>query len=41
MRSDADPTPDLDAARALLAEHDLGEQAEQALAAAVDAARAR
>ncbi|UZN03323.1 hypothetical protein [Cellulomonas sp. S1-8] len=39
VRSGADATPDLDAARALLDEHDLGDQAERTLAAAVDAAR--
>lgn len=38
-RTGADPTSDLDAAGALLAEHELGEQAGRAWAAAAEAAR--
>jgi catechol 2,3-dioxygenase-like lactoylglutathione lyase family enzyme len=39
LRTGADATPDLAAASALLAEHELGERADRALTAAVEAAR--
>ncbi|MFS0698956.1 hypothetical protein AB6N24_03180 [Cellulomonas sp. 179-A 4D5 NHS] len=39
VRTGADPTSDLDAAGALLAEHGLGEQAARALTVAAEAAR--